>query len=266
VTAASDPASAAPAQADSPAIYASELQFAWPGKPPVIDILRFTVARGERVFLRGPSGSGKSTLLGLLGGVLTPGRGVVQLLGADITSLAAGARDRFRGEHLGFIFQMFNLIPYLGVLENVLLPAQFSPARAARVVGGDLAAEGRRLLAALGLGSDYLSRPVTELSIGQQQRVAAARALLGKPGIIVADEPTSALDFDAREDFLRLLMNECRTQGSTLLFVSHDTSLGKLFDRIVSLQDINRAALTDGAGVTHGGATNGGAAHADAAA
>jgi putative ABC transport system ATP-binding protein len=107
---------------------------------------------------------------------------------------------------------------------------------------------------------------VTELSIGQQQRVAAARALLGKPGIIVADEPTSALDFDAREDFLRLLMNECRTQGSTLLFVSHDTSLGKLFDRIVSLQDINRAALTDGAGVTHGGATNGGAAHADAAA
>lgn len=238
----------------SPAIDASELQFAWPGKPPVIDIPRFTVARGERVFLRGPSGSGKSTLLGLLGGVLTPGRGRVQLLGTDITGLAAGARDRFRGEHLGFVFQMFNLIPYLGVLENVLLPAQFSPARAARVAGGDLAAEGRRLLAALGLGSpDYLGRPVTDLSIGQQQRVAAARALLGKPGIIVADEPTSSLDFDAREDFLRLLMNECRTQGSTLLFVSHDTSLGSLFDRMVSLPDINRAAPTTSAGATHDG-------------
>lgn len=221
------------------------LRFAWPGKPPVIDIEHFRVARGERVFLRGPSGSGKSTLLGLIGGVLTPARGTVQLLGEDITALSAGARDRFRGEHLGFIFQMFNLIPYLGVLENVLLPAQFSPARAARIPGGDLPGEGRRLLAALGLGSqDHLERAVTELSIGQQQRVAAARALLGRPEIIVADEPTSALDHDAREDFLRLLMNECRLQGSTLLFVSHDTSLAGLFDRVVSLPDINRAAAT----------------------
>jgi len=225
----------------APAIRASKLLFAWPGKAPVIDIEGFSVARGERVFLRGPSGSGKSTLLGLLGGVLTPARGEVSLLGTEISALSASARDRFRGEHLGFIFQMFNLIPYLSVLENVLLPADFSPARAARV-GGNLHAEGRRLLAALGLGaSDLLGRPVTELSIGQQQRVAAARALLGKPEIIVADEPTSSLDHDAREDFLQLLMSECRTQGSTLLFVSHDTSLGHLFDRVVSLGDLNRA-------------------------
>ncbi len=248
MTDASQPA-ATPAPAGSdPAIDARDVVFAWPGKAPIIDIARFSVARGERIFLRGPSGSGKSTLLGLLGGVLTPARGSVRLLGTDITALGAGARDRFRGEHLGFIFQMFNLIPYLDVLENVLLPAQFSTARAARVAGGDLAAEGRRLLAALGLGSpEYLARPVVELSIGQQQRVAAARALLGRPGIIVADEPTSALDHDAREDFLRLLMTECRTQGSTLLFVSHDTSLGPLFDRVISLQDINRAALPAGA-------------------
>lgn len=224
------------------AIEATDLLYAWPGKPPVIDIERLSIARGERVFLRGPSGSGKSTLLGLVGGVLTPARGRVTLLGTDITALSAGERDRFRGEHLGFIFQMFNLIPYLGVLENVLLPAQFSAARAARVPGGDLAAEGRRLLAALGLGSaDYLQRPVTELSIGQQQRVAAARALLGRPGIIVADEPTSSLDHDAREDFLRLLMQECRSQEATLLFVSHDTSLSPLFDRNLSLNEINRA-------------------------
>lgn len=224
------------------AIEATDLLYAWSGKAPVIDIERFTIARGERVFLRGPSGSGKSTLLGLLGGVLTPARGRVSLIGTDITALSAGDRDRFRGEHLGFIFQMFNLIPYLGVLENVLLPAQFSAARAARVPAGDLAAEGRRLLAALGLGSpEYLQRPVTELSIGQQQRVAAARALLGRPEIIVADEPTSSLDHDAREDFLRLLMNECKAQGSTLLFVSHDTSLSPLFDRNLSLKEINRA-------------------------
>lgn len=232
----------APLSSNSVAIEATDLLFAWPGKSPVIDIAHFSVARGERIFLRGPSGSGKSTLLGLLGGVLTPARGRVCLLGQDITALSAGERDRFRGEHLGFIFQMFNLIPYLGVLENVLLPAQFSPARAARIPGGDLEAEGRRLLAALGLGSpDYLQRPVTELSIGQQQRVAAARALLGRPGIIVADEPTSSLDYDSREDFLRLLMNECRAQESTLLFVSHDTSLGPLFDRNLSLREINRA-------------------------
>lgn len=226
------------------AIRARDLLFAWPGKALVIEIEQFSVARGERVFLRGPSGSGKSTLLGLLGGVLTPARGEVSLLDIEISALSASARDRFRGEHLGFIFQMFNLIPYLSVLENVLLPAGFSPARAARV-GGDLQAEGRRLLAALGLGaSDLLGRPVTELSIGQQQRVAAARALLGKPEIIVADEPTSSLDHDAREDFLQLLMSECRTQGSTLLFVSHDTSLGHLFDRVVSLGDLNRAGRT----------------------
>jgi putative ABC transport system ATP-binding protein len=224
------------------AIEAENLAFSWPGKPPVIDIERFRVARGERVFLRGPSGSGKSTLLGLLGGVLTTARGRILLLGTDVTALSASGRDRFRGDHLGFIFQMFNLIPYLGVLENVLLPAQFSAARAARIPNGDLAAEGRRLLAALGLGDpEYLQRPVTELSIGQQQRVAAARALLGRPGIIVADEPTSALDHDAREDFLQLLMAESRTQGATLLFVSHDTSLSRLFDRVVSLADINRA-------------------------
>ena len=231
-----------PLSENSVAIEATDLLYAWPGKPPVIDIAQLSVARGERIFLRGPSGSGKSTLLGLLGGVLTPTRGHVRLLGTDITALSAGERDRFRGEHLGFIFQMFNLIPYLSVLENVLLPAQFSPARVARIANGNLAEEGRRLLAALGLGSpDYLSRPVTELSIGQQQRVAAARALLGRPGIIVADEPTSSLDHDAREDFLRLLMNECKAQNATLLFVSHDTSLGPLFDRNLSLREINRA-------------------------
>ena len=224
------------------AIEARALRYAWPGKPLTIDLPRLDIARGERVFLKGPSGSGKSTLLGLLGGVLSPQSGSVRVLGTDLAPLSGAARDRFRGDNIGFIFQMFNLIPYLGVLENVLLPAQFSPARASRIPGGDLAAEGRRLLAALGLGSpDYLARPVTELSIGQQQRVAAARALLGRPGIIVADEPTSSLDYDSREDFLRLLMNECKAQDSALLFVSHDTSLGPLFDRNLSLREINRA-------------------------
>ncbi len=240
--AAADPAAPDPSGAQGAAIDVHDLLFAYPRKPPLLDVPSMVVARGERVFLRGPSGSGKSTLLGLIGGVLVPQRGTVRLLGTDLATLSPSARDRFRGEHLGFIFQMFNLIPYLGVLENVILPAQFSPARAARVAGGDLAAEGRRLLGALGLGSaDLLSRPVTELSIGQQQRVAAARALLGRPEVLVADEPTSALDHDARGQFLQLLMDECRAQGTTLLFVSHDTSLGGLFDRVLSLADLNRA-------------------------
>lgn len=226
----------------SDAIFAKDLRFAWPGKPLLLDIEEFRLQHGERVFLRGPSGSGKSTLLGLLGGVLTPQQGRIEVLGTDLSTLSASARDRFRGEHLGFIFQMFNLIPYLGVLENLLLPLRFSPARAARLQGVDPSTEARRLLEALGLGAaEYLERPVTELSIGQQQRVAAARALLGRPEIIVADEPTSSLDQDARENFLGLLMDECRMQQTSLLFVSHDISLGRLFDRVISLTDLNRS-------------------------
>jgi putative ABC transport system ATP-binding protein len=172
-----------------------------------------------------------------------PQAGSIRLLGTDIARLSGSARDAFRSEHLGFIFQMFNLVPYLSVLENVLLPLQFAPARAHQLGHGALQAEARRLLATLGLGdAGVLQRPVTQLSIGQQQRVAAARALLGRPEIIVADDPTSSLDHDARETFLRLLMDECRQQGTALLFVSHDTSLGPLFDRVVSLADINQVA------------------------
>jgi putative ABC transport system ATP-binding protein len=221
-----------------PAIELEHLKFAWPGGPPLLDVPALRIARGERVFLRGPSGSGKSTLLGLVGGVLAPDAGSVQVLGQPLHRMSAAARDRFRGEHVGFVFQMFNLIPYLSVRENVLLALRFSPARAARVA--DREAETTRLLAALGLDDPRLTRrPVTTLSIGQQQRVAAARALLGRPEIVVADEPTSALDHDARESFLRLLLGECAAHGITLLFVSHDPTLGALFDRRLSLGELS---------------------------
>jgi len=225
----------------APAVELEGVEFAWRGRQALLHIEHLAIAHGERVFLRGPSGSGKSTLLGLIGGVLTPGRGSVRLMGTALATLSASARDHFRGEHLGFIFQMFNLIPYLSVRANVLLPLDFSPARRARIAGHDAGAEAQRLLAALGLsGEDLPGRSVTTLSIGQQQRVAAARALIGRPDIIVADEPTSALDADARLDFLRLLMEECRLAGTTLLFVSHDASLATLFDRSLSMHDINR--------------------------
>jgi putative ABC transport system ATP-binding protein len=231
----------------SPAIELEAVRYAWPGKPLLLDIERLVIARGERLFLRGPSGSGKSTLLGLLGGVLTPAAGLVKVLGADLARMGASERDRYRGDHIGFVFQMFNLIPYLSVIENVLLPARFSRRRAERAARhGPPAAEAVRLLAALGLGDSALhARGVTELSIGQQQRVAAARALFGAPELLIADEPTSALDHDSRRQFLELLMVECREKGSTLVFVSHDTTLGSLFDRDLSLSELNRAAQSE---------------------
>jgi len=222
------------------AIEVEDLRFEWITGEPVLDIPSFVVARGERVFLQGPSGSGKSTLLGLIGAVLVPRKGSVRVLGTDVGTLPSAARDRFRADHIGFVFQMFNLLPYLGVLENVVLPTRFSARRRERA--GDVVAEARRLLDALGIGDPgLLSRDVGRLSIGQQQRVAVARALLGRPDVLIADEPTSALDAGTREAFLELLMGECRAAGTTLLFVSHDTALGALFDRSLGLGSVNHA-------------------------
>ena len=227
---------------DTPAIALEKVQFAWPGQAPVLSIPALQIAVGERVFLRGPSGSGKSTLLGLVGGVLLPATGSVQLFGERIDTLGAAARDHFRADHLGFIFQWFNLVPYLSVLDNVLLPTLFSRRRRERA-GTDAPAEARRLLTALGLaGEEVLRRPVTALSIGQQQRVAAARALLGRPRLVIADEPTSALDHEVRGVFLELLLREVAAAEATLLFVSHDVGLAPLFSRTLALADINRAS------------------------
>ena len=224
----------------------SGLSFAWPGQAPLLDIPAFRLEPGETVFLKGPSGSGKTTLLGLLGGVQRPDRGSIRLLGQELTQLAAGARDRFRVDHTGYIFQQFNLLPFLSVRENVELPCHFSKSRAARAVTrhGSVDQAAATLLAHLGLRDPaMLARRADSLSIGQQQRVAAARALIGQPELVIADEPTSALDADAREAFIRLLFAECREAGASLLFVSHDQSLAPLFDRNLSLAELNRAAV-----------------------
>jgi putative ABC transport system ATP-binding protein len=226
-------------------IQLSNLGFAWPGQPELLDIAEFTLQRGESLFLKGPSGSGKTTLLGLLGGVQKPNRGSIQLLEQDLSKLSAGTRDRFRVDHTGYIFQQFNLLPFLSVRENVELPCHFSKLRASRAVQrhGSVAKATSALLAHLGLQHpELLERRAGDLSIGQQQRVAAARALIGQPELVIADEPTSALDADAREAFLELLFAECREAGSSLLFVSHDQSLARLFDRSLSLAELNRAS------------------------
>lgn len=221
-----------------------ELGYAWPGQAELLDLPALRVDSGERVFLRGPSGSGKTTLLGLLGGVQLPSRGSVRLLGQDLALLKQGARDRFRVNHTGYIFQQFNLLPFLSVQDNVLLPCRFSRVRASRAEQrhGSQPKAAHTLLSHLGLPAELWGRRADALSIGQQQRVAAARALIGQPELVIADEPTSALDTDAREAFLKLLFEECQASGAGLLFVSHDQSLAPLFDRALSLADLNRAA------------------------
>lgn len=228
-----------------PVVELSGVRFAWTASaPPVIDIETLRVERGERVFLRGPSGSGKSTLLGLLGGVAVPQAGTVRVLGQDLGALGGAARDRFRADHIGFIFQMFNLIPYLSVVENVTLPCGFSPRRRAGAARAGLSveAEALRLLEHLDMGdAGLLRRPVTALSVGQQQRVAAARALIGAPDLVIADEPTSSLDADRRAAFLDLLFRECARENAALIFVSHDAALAPLFDRSIAFATINRA-------------------------
>lgn len=230
---------------NQPLIDLHDLVFAWPGHPPLLDIPALRLDAGEALFLKGPSGSGKTTLLSLLGGVNVPAQGRIQLLGQDLGSLSQGARDRFRVDHTGYIFQQFNLLPFLSVRENVELPCRFSRSRKARAEQrhGSVDQAASTLLTHLGLGDPaILARRADSLSIGQQQRVAAARALIGQPELVIADEPTSALDADTREAFIRLLFDECRAAGASLLFVSHDQSLAPLFDRHLSLAELNRAA------------------------
>jgi len=207
----------------------------------VLHIPSFRVTQGEHAFLYGPSGSGKTTLLGLVAGVLEVQDGAVSVLGQDLARISPAARDRFRSTHLGYIFQLFNLISYLSVEENIMLPCQVSAERRARLNGADLRKEARRLAEHLDLGP-YLNRNVLELSVGQQQRVAAARAMIGRPALLIADEPTSALDHDHRGQFLDLLFEQCDAAGTTLLFVSHDQTLMPRFERQIALREVNLAA------------------------
>lgn len=227
------------------AIELSEVQFRWPGQAQaILDLPSWQVAVGERFFLHGPSGCGKSSLLAVLGGVALPERGTVRVLGQDLRALSPSRRDRFRGEHIGFIFQQFNLLPWMSGLENVLLALQWNPIRRSRITNPSQAAQ--EGLQALGLGSGEWLRPAGQLSVGQQQRVAAARALLGSPPLIIADEPTSALDAAHQDQFIALLDRACQAHRSTLVFVSHDERLGAHFDRRTALPDLQSAAALQG--------------------
>ncbi|MGR3635428.1 MAG: ABC transporter ATP-binding protein [Shimia sp.] len=222
------------------AVEINDVSFTWRGRTSFsLAIPNLSVTAGEKLFLLGESGSGKSTLLSLICGINTPDRGMISIDGVSLSDLRPAARDKFRAEHIGVIFQMFNLLPYASPLENILLPLSFAPARRAQVAAPK--DEAMRLATALGLPEELVTQAnTTELSIGQQQRVAAARALIGKPKLIIADEPTSSLDASTQEAFIKLLMAQTEDAGATLIMVSHDQRLSAQFDRSLDLAHVSR--------------------------
>ncbi|NNG44509.1 ABC transporter ATP-binding protein [Pseudoalteromonas sp. NEC-BIFX-2020_002] len=216
-----------------------ELSFQWQPQQskPTLAIPRLQIAKGEHIFLHGPSGCGKSTLLSLLAGINRPTTGKLSIFGCELNKLSNSKRDAFRADHIGYIFQNFNLLPYLSPIDNVTLGCQFSKQRHQKALTSSpsLPLEAARLLNALGLDNQFHQQNVANLSIGQQQRVAAARAFIGAPELIIADEPTSALDTNNRQSFIALLFAQAQAVNSTLVFVSHDESLQPLFNRSIDL-------------------------------
>jgi putative ABC transport system ATP-binding protein len=222
------------------AIEIKNLEFSYTEKP-VLKINSLSIIKGDSIFLYGPSGCGKTTLLNILLGTHLPQSGTLNLLGHDVIKLTSLERDQLRGELVGAIFQSFNLIPFLTVEENIILPLKINKKRASRIK--NLREEVDLLLDHLKLKS-IKNQPAKSLSIGQQQRVAAARSLIGSPEIIIADEPTSALDYDHKEAFVELLMKEKERTKSTLVFVSHDHSMKKLFSKEIHLPSLNEVLLS----------------------
>ena len=221
----------------------NNLRFSYPGSGSdagrvILDINHWVVESGEAVFLQGQSGSGKSTLLNLLSGVLSGASGEISVLGQRLDAMSGHQRDRFRANHIGYVFQQFNLVPYLDALDNIRLANRFSSRQPApeRPLS-----EIQSLLAGLQLAQSEWSKPASRLSIGQQQRVAIARALVNQPELLIADEPTSSLDQENRDNFMAVLMERVKQDGITLIFVSHDRTLEHHFNRVERLADINHA-------------------------
>lgn len=219
------------------AVEIRDLCFGYEDDKPVLAINHWRVSTGGSTFLRGPSGSGKSTLLHLVCGLLRPNKGSVSVCGTDLGSLRGPARDRFRARHIGVVFQQFNLLPYLSVLDNLRLAALFATG------GAPDAAEA--LMERLRLSRDVLGRQAGALSVGQQQRVAIARALINRPALLIADEPTSALDADARNAFVDLLLELADDGRATVLFVSHDASLASHFEHRADLGELNSVPVAN---------------------
>lgn len=210
-----------------------DLKFSFEGAvKPLLNINDLHIQKGEKVFLHGPSGCGKSTFLEILSGVLSFKNGTVIIGDRHLEKMTPSAKDQFRSKNIGYIFQNFNLLPYLNIFENITLPLHLNGK-------AHLITHVQSICEKLGI-AHLLNQSVSQLSVGQQQRVAVARALASQPQLILADEPTSALDFDHRDKFLNLLFQICTEQNITLIFVSHDHSLKALFDRSISFNEINK--------------------------
>ena len=201
-----------------------------------IFVPKLEVGRGKKVLFLGESGSGKTTLLSLICGFLEPLSGSIYINDKIISDLTSTNKDKYRSDNIGIIFQQFNLLPYANVIDNIILPLYFSKQRSKKVENKINAA--MNLCDQLRLPESILNQKASNLSVGQQQRVAVARALIGSPSIIVADEPTSSLDTEAQELFLDLMFDQISKNSSTLLMVSHDKSLTNYFDQVIDINEI----------------------------
>lgn len=201
------------------------------GELPVLNIDHFSINQGEQVALIGQSGGGKTTLLNVISGITLPNAGQVLVDGTDLTKLVEPARDRFRAQRIGIVFQNFHLLPSLTALENVLLGMAFS--------GKADRAFALSLLEKVGLTHRLHHRP-PQMSVGEQQRVSVARALANKPRLMLADEPTASVDLANQGRILELLRDGCREQNISLLLVTHAHEVSSQFERIEELSSFNR--------------------------
>ena len=220
------------------AISIESLIHTWPGQShATLDIKELNINAGDTFFIHGASGSGKSTLLNILAGVLSIQSGKLKVLGQNFATMSHAQRDKFRADNIGYIFQQFNLLPYLTVMENVTLPCHASKQRERNAIEqyGSVEEAAHYGLTSLNIPKALFHTSVMRLSVGQQQRVAAARALIGNPSIIIADEPTSALDHDNIQNFMETLKQKCSEINSTLVFVSHDRTLAEFFGQSMTL-------------------------------
>lgn len=220
-----------------PLIDLNQVKFSYSSEPNshTLNLPSWQVFERESVLLIGSSGSGKSTLLNLLCGLLSPDSGHVLVADHALESLTARQRDAFRATQIGYVAQSFNLIPYLSAIDNIRLTNYFAQTSNANSKDCDI----EPLLRELNITQMQSQKPVNRLSTGQQQRVAIARAIVNKPKLLIADEPTSALDQTNRDQFMSILMTTAERHNMTLVFVSHDLSLKRYFQRVDSMSDIN---------------------------
>jgi putative ABC transport system ATP-binding protein len=212
--------------------------FAQPdGTPlPILDIAHFEVKDGEQMVLVGRSGCGKTTLLHVIAGISRADAGEVQVNGCDITRLTEAGRDRFRADHIGYVFQTFNLLPGFSAWENVLLGMSFAG-------NGVDQGRARQLLERVGLGHRLTHKPAM-LSVGEQQRVAVARALSNRPKLLLADEPTANVDARNQQQIIDLIRETCAEERVALVLVTHTTEVAELFGRVEHLDQFNQAMAT----------------------